>query len=269
MEVHMKANDETLPFLFAFTLLFGLFYGMGLLAANLDWTWSRILICLVTVSGVAIAWSLIRKKPLTISLREVGFGIPDWQAMGISVALSVFMLSFFPFYSSLMNVRLPLQNNWPWTLLGIIAGVGIAEETLFRGYVFNFLRRGRTFWKAATLSMILFGAMHLILLLWLPLPIAIAAIILAIIAAYPSAYLFETGNQTIWPPAILHTTALATNLFEIPAELAIPLSLMWIGVVMVGLFLVFVAGKLVPTKLSVVDKPAILEELQAVIKAKK
>jgi membrane protease YdiL (CAAX protease family) len=207
----MKAKDETLPFLFAFTLLFGLFYGMGLLAANVDWTWSRILICLVTVSGVAIAW----------------------------------------------------------TLLGIIVGVGIAEETLFRGYVFNFLRRGRIFWKAATLSMILFGAMHLILLLWLPLPITIAAIILAIIAAYPSAYLFEAGNQTIWAPAILHTTALATNLFEIPAELAIPLSLMWIGVVMIGLFLVFVAEKLVPTKLTIIDRPTILEELQAVIKEKK
>lgn len=64
--------------------------------------------------------------------------------------------------------------------------------------------------------MFLFGAMHLFLLLWLPAPIAIAAILLAILAAYPTAYLFEVSKQTIWPSAILHTTALATNLFEIP-----------------------------------------------------
>lgn len=48
-------------------------------------------------------------------------------------------------------------------------------------------------------------------------------------------------NQTL----ILHTTALATNLFEIPAELAISLNLLWIGVVVIGLFLVFVAGRIV------------------------
>jgi hypothetical protein len=123
--------------------------------------------------------------------------------------------------------------------------VGIAEETLFRGYAFNFLQEKRTFWKAATLSMILFGAMHLLLLLWLPMPIAIAAIILAIIAAYPTAYLFEIGSLTIWPSAILHTTALAPNLFEIPAESVVSLSLLWIGVLIIFSFLVFAAGKLV------------------------
>jgi membrane protease YdiL (CAAX protease family) len=168
------------------------------------------------------------------------------------VAISVLMLAFFPLYASLANVDLPLRNNWHWILIGIIAGVGIAEETLFRGYAFNFLRKDHTFWKAATISMILFGAMHLLLLLWQPLPIAIAAIILAIIAAYPTAYLFETGNRTIWPSAILHSTALATNLFDIPVELTVLLSLLWIGVVVVGLFLVFVAGKLVLTSSSVV-----------------
>jgi membrane protease YdiL (CAAX protease family) len=141
-------------------------------------------------------------------------------------------------------VDLPLKSNWPWVLIGIITGVGIAEESLFRGYVFGFLREKRTFLKAATLSMILFGTMHLFLLLWLPLPIAIAAIVLAILAGYPTAYLFETGNRTIWPSAILHTTALATNLFQIPAELAVSLSLLWIGIVVIGLILVFVMGRL-------------------------
>ena len=85
----------------------------------------------------------------------------------------------------------------------------------------------------------------LLLLLWLPMPIAIAAIILAIIAAYPTAYLFEIGSLTIWPSAILHTTALAPNLFEIPAESVVSLSLLWIGVLIIFSFLVFAAGRLV------------------------
>jgi membrane protease YdiL (CAAX protease family) len=239
----MKSSNHNIFFLLAFIILFALFYGLSLLTSNFDWTWSRMLICLVSVGGVTIAWSLLKNTQLTESFWQVGFGIPNWRVMGIAVAISALMLSFFPLYSSLANLNLPLQNNWLWILIGIIAGVGIAEETLFRGYVFNFLRQERTFWKAATISMILFGAMHLLLLLWLPLPIAIAAIILAIIAAYPSAYLFETANRTIWPSTILHTTALATNLFEIPADLMISLSLIWIGVIVIGMFLVFVAGR--------------------------
>ena len=241
----MKFNNQIFPSLLAFIILFALFYGMVLLTASFDWTWSRILVGAITVSGVTITWSLLRKTPLTESFWQVGFGIPNWRVIGIVFVISALMLSFFPIYSSLANVDLPLQNNWPWILIGIIAGVGIAEETLYRGFVFNFLRKEHTFWKAATISMILFGAMHLLLLLWLPLPIAIAAIILAIIAAYPSAYLFETGNRTIWPSAILHTTALATNLFIIPSDLMVSFSLVWIGVVVIDLLLVFVAGKFV------------------------
>lgn len=244
----MNPKNQTFPFLFVFIILFALFMGLGFLTTNIDWTWARILICIVVVSAVTVAWSLIKKTPAVQSFREVGFGVPDWRVMGIAVVLSVLMLAFFPLYSSLANVSLPLQSNWPWILIGIITGVGIVEETLFRGYVFNFLREKRTFWKAATLSMILFGAMHLFLLLWQPLPIAIAAIILAILAAYPTAYLFDTGNRTIWPSAILHTTALATNLFVIPQEIVSSLSMLWISVVLIGLFLVFVAGRLVLRK---------------------
>ena len=240
----MKSSNRNILFLSAFIILFALFYGLSRLTSNFDWTWSRILICLVTVSGVTVAWSLIKKAPLAQSFRDVGFGIPNWRVIGIAVVISALMLAFFPIYSSLASVDLPLKSNWHWILIGIITGVGIAEETLFRGYVFNFLRKERTFWKAATISMIFFGAMHLLLLLWLPLPVAIAAILLAIIAAYPTAYLFETGNRTIWASAILHTTALATNLFEIPMELNVSLSLLWIGIVVIGLTLVFVIGKL-------------------------
>jgi membrane protease YdiL (CAAX protease family) len=241
----MKFNHQIFPFLLAFIILIALFYGLGLLTSNFDWTWARILIGAITVGGVTIAWSLLTKAPLTQSFWEVGFGIPNWRVMGIAVLISALMLAFFPLYSGLVHVDLPLQNNWTWILIGIIIGVGIAEETLFRGYVFGFLREKRTFLKAATLSMILFAAIHLLLLLWLPLPVAIAALVLAIIAAYPSAYLFETANRTIWPSAILHSAALATNLFVIPADVMVSLSLLWIGVIVIGLILVFVTGKLI------------------------
>ncbi len=48
---------ETYGFLLTFLLLFALFYGLAFFTADLDWTWARILIGLVTVGSVTIAWS--------------------------------------------------------------------------------------------------------------------------------------------------------------------------------------------------------------------
>ena len=239
----MNTKNQYVPFLLAFVILFGLFTGFGFLFPNVDWTWIRILICVVIVSGVIISWSLIKNLHWVQAFREVGFGKPDWRAVAIALMLGALLLSFFPIYSTLARVPLVLQSNWLWILVGIITGVGITEETLFRGFVFNFFRGRFSFWRSATYSMFLFGAMHLFLLLWLPLPIAIAAILLSILAAYPMAYLFEHGNKTIWAPAILHTAALATNLFVIPQEMSVSLSLLWIGMLLISLLLVFPAGR--------------------------
>jgi len=240
----MSPKNQFIQFLSAFVIIFALFSGMGVLLSNLDWTLVKIAVCIVVVGGVTISWSLIKKTSFARAFHHAGFGAPDWRVAGVATALSALMLTFFPIYSNASGVKLALQPDWVWIAVGIVTGVGIAEETLFRGYVFNFFRERFTFWRAATYSMFLFGAMHLLLLLWLPIPIAIAAIFLAIIAAYPTAYLFEKGNQTIWASAIMHSAALATNLFVIPAEASVSLSLLWIGVVLIGLFLVFLAGRL-------------------------
>ena len=67
------------------------------------------------------------------------------------------MVAFIPLYAFLTQSDIHLQDHWLWILLGILTSVRIAEETLFRGFVFNFLRRDRPFWRAATPSMIFFG----------------------------------------------------------------------------------------------------------------
>jgi membrane protease YdiL (CAAX protease family) len=240
----MNTRNQFGLFVLAFVILFVLFRGIAILLANMDWTLMMLLTCVIVVAGSALARSLLRKTSFAASFREIGFGIPDGRVLGIAAILSVLMVAFIPLYGSITGTVIPLQQNWSWILLGVITGVGITEETLFRGFVFNYLREGRTFWRAATVSIIFFGVMHLLLLLWLPLPIAIAAILLAIIAAYPTAYLFENGNRTIWPSALMHSAALATNLFVIPESMTVSFSLVWIGVVVIFLFMVFALGKL-------------------------
>lgn len=246
----MTSKKQFGPFLVSFVVIFVLFRGLAILLANADWTLVMLLICAVVVIASALAWSLIQKTTFARSFREIGFGVPNWRTLAVATVLAFLMVAFIPIYAATTKADIHLQDNWLWILLGIITGVGITEETLFRGYVFNFLREDRPFWSAATVSMIFFGAMHLLLLLWLPIPIAIAAILLAIISAYPTAYLFEKGNKTIWPSATLHSAALATNLFVIPPDITVSFSLLWIGVVLVFLFMVFVAGKLLALGIS-------------------
>jgi hypothetical protein len=96
----MKSSNHDIFFLLAFIFLFALFYGLVLLTSSFDWTWSRILIGAITISSVTIAWSLLRKTPLTLSFREVGFGMPNWRVTGIAVVISALMLAFFPLYRS-------------------------------------------------------------------------------------------------------------------------------------------------------------------------
>jgi membrane protease YdiL (CAAX protease family) len=91
-----------------------------------------------------------------------------------------------------------------WMLPGLFAQAGVAEEVLFRGYLFGRVRQHHSFWRACGISMVPFVAVHLWLFLTMPWPIAAASVALAAITSVPLAHLFELGDRTIWPPAILH-----------------------------------------------------------------
>ena len=120
--------------------------------------------------------------------------------------------------------------GWISLLPGLFAQAGIAEEVLFRGYLFRHLRVGRTFWRAAAVSMLPFVSVHLILFFSMPWPIAVASVLLAIIISFPLAYLFELGGDTIWAPAILHFVIQATVKVIVFAHGAESFALVWMAV---------------------------------------
>ena len=100
--------------------------------------------------------------------------------------------------------------GWLWLLPGLFAQGGVAEEVLFRGYLFGRLRRGRSFWRATGLSMLPFVGVHLLLFFTMPWHIAMAALLLSVVLSIPLTYLFELGGATIWAPAILHFVVQST-----------------------------------------------------------
>jgi len=95
---------------------------------------------------------------------------------------------------------------------------GIAEEVIFRGFVFARLRAGRSFFHTATLSAVVFALVHLSNFLNGFSAEVVAGVVtstfFAFLLAYPSALLFERAGNAIWPFAITHVLIDSVNWFE-------------------------------------------------------
>jgi membrane protease YdiL (CAAX protease family) len=203
--------------------------GLTLLIPRLGPTWG-FLIPAVTMLCLAVVFQmwLFQGRPLE-ALRQLGYGRPRWRAITVALILSGVMLLFFPVLSFISGARISLNSGWLWTLAGIILLNGLAEETLFRGYVFGNLRQGSSFTRAGFISLLLFAAVHLYLFVGNPFIVGLVGTLVAVSAAFPMAYLFERGGGTIWAPVIPHVAVHAIRLFAIPEELYMPAVIAWLG----------------------------------------
>jgi membrane protease YdiL (CAAX protease family) len=136
--------------------------------------------------------------------RALGFGVPGWTGPLSSAVISSVLVLMVPLYVWTTGSQWTMEVDWWRRLPGLAAQAGIAEEALFRGYLFGHLRRGRSFWHAAALSMLPFVAVHLLMFLTMPWPVALASLLLAVVISFPMAHLYEVGHATVWAPAILH-----------------------------------------------------------------
>ena len=136
--------------------------------------------------------------------RALGFGAPSRSGLMTSGVISGLLLLVVPLYVMATGAPWTFVPHWWERLPGLFAQAGIAEEVLFRGYLFGHVRRGRSFWRAACISMLPFVAVHLLMFVTMPWPVALASLLLATVISFPMAHLFELGKGTIWAPALLH-----------------------------------------------------------------
>jgi len=147
---------------------------------------------------------LLFGRRLLPALVALGMGRPRVAGLavvgGVCVLLLIAVLVFLRATGTSATITPDALSLAP----GLFAQAGIAEEVLFRGYLFGHLRPGRSFWRAAWLSMLPFVGVHLLLFFTMPWPVALAALLLSVVLSFPLAHLFELGGGTIWPPALLH-----------------------------------------------------------------
>ena len=184
-------------------LVFGLFHGSATILES-DRGQRGILIGVLVVAATAVAERFLLRQQRRTAVRHLGLGRP--RAKGIVVAGAV---TFLLLMVALLVVRArelspAFYPGWTSLLPGLFAQGGIAEEVLFRSYLFGHIRVGRPFWRAAGLSMLPFVAVHLVLFFSMAWPVALASVLLAVVISFPLAHLFELGGDTIWAPAILH-----------------------------------------------------------------
>jgi membrane protease YdiL (CAAX protease family) len=199
-----------------------------------------LLVCAIVIVTALGVERLLFKTSFWQGAKRLGLGSPNPRVMGVTLGISLLMLAFYPLFSFVIGVPVSLRSDWPWLILGLFAQHGIAEEMLFRGFTFGHLREGRTFWRAAFLSLVPFVAIHLLLLASLDLPLALASIILAVASSLPLAYLFDRGYRTIWAPALLHFITHTIKLVDIPTPFYTPAAVAWIVICALLPYLVFV-----------------------------
>lgn len=190
---------------------------------------------------------LLFARPPSRAARELGLGRPAPRGMLAAAAVSLALLLVLPTYAWAVGARLEPYPRWPWLLPGLFAQAGIAEEVLFRGYLFRHVRQGRTFWRAALLASAPFILVHLLLFLTLPWPIALAALALAVVVSFPFAHLFELGGGTIWAPALAHFVIQgAIKVATVPGPEGALLPLVWMASSAVLTFAAFLVPRTQP-----------------------
>jgi membrane protease YdiL (CAAX protease family) len=217
-------------------------YGLTWLAGILDATWAALI---VTASMLLVALLLERlffKREAAQGLLALGFDRPNGRAVLVATIIALLMLAFFPVFSLATGAQISLKSDWLWILLAIVTFNGIGEETLFRGYVFGGLRRdaGLSFRQAGFISMIIFAAVHLLLFIGNPFFVGFLGTLIAIASAFPMAYLFERGNNTIWAPVVLHAGTHAIRLVDIAEPHYLTAVGIWLAMQIGMVFLVYV-----------------------------
>ena len=217
--------------------VFALFQGLGQ-ALSSDRGQAGLLIAALVLAALLAVECALFGQPPAAALLSLGLGRPAASGVLVASGICLLLLAVIPAYAAHRDVSLGAYPGWSWLLPGLFAQAGVAEEALFRGYLFGRLRKGRGFWEAAMLATAPFMLVHLFLFVTMPWPVALAAVLLSVVLSFPLAHLFELGGNTIWAPALLHFTVQgAIKVLDAPGDTALPL--VWMAACAAIPYLVF------------------------------
>jgi membrane protease YdiL (CAAX protease family) len=175
---------------------------------------------LLVLAGVLLAAACTERLQTGAAGRvlraRMGLGRPGVPALAAAAAIALLVLSVYPLTAALTGDTVVLRPDWPWLLLGVFAVHGLAEELLWRGFVFRRLREGRSFWPAVWWSMPFIAAAHVPIVLTAGPVVGLGAMLVAAVTSVPLSRLYEWGGRTLWAPALVHTAIDSFKVVQIP-----------------------------------------------------
>lgn len=172
---------------------------------------------------------LVHGKSMNTTIHNIGLRKTNLSGLAPGIFVSTSLACTYPLIGNFLNTGISLADNWQLNIIGLMFTAGVAEEMLFRGYLFGSLRKNLSFRKAALISTICFALAHLVMFTYMDWPVALLSTFLAIATSVPFAFLFERGSNTVWSPAIVHTTIRTIGLVvTVDEEHFMQFSLMWI-----------------------------------------
>jgi membrane protease YdiL (CAAX protease family) len=199
-----------------------------------------VIIGLLVVGATIAAKIFLFDRLFKESVKDVGLTWPNASSIFIAIVISVLMFVTIFIFTLITDSSFNFYPEWYLLIPGLFFQAGIAEETLFRGYLFGHIRKKYNFWKAAIIAAVPFILVHLIIFYSLPFAIAAASIFLSVVLSFPLARLFELGGNTIWAPAILHFVVQGTvKVLVASGEAAQSFPLFWITICAIIPLLVF------------------------------
>ncbi|MBC7769754.1 MAG: CPBP family intramembrane metalloprotease [Phycisphaerales bacterium] len=219
-----------------FVILLGLLQGPAAALGSLRGEWG-LAVAAVTVGGALLVQRALFASHSTKAITSLGLAAPRPRGVWAALAVCCLVLCAYPLFLLPTGAAFSTYPNALWLALGIFLQGGVAEEIVFRGYLYGHIRRRHSFWRAALISTVPFATAHLYMFTTMAWPIALAALVISVLLSFPFAWLYELGGRTIWAPAIAHAVVQgAVKLLVIDAP---SFPLIWMAASVAALWLVF------------------------------
>lgn len=199
----------------------------------------QLILCAWGVGGIIVAERLLFACPPGSLAKAIGMVAPRWRAVVVALLASLPMWLFLPAYGLITGIPIAPDPQWATILLGVILVNGITEEVIHRAFVFGHLRRERSFAGAGAISAAIFALQHVYLLFTIGSVAGSFSVLLALLLAFPLAFIYEAGGRSLLGPAILHTSSNAPIMLLVTPESSSSVILPHMAVVLASIYLCF------------------------------